>query len=122
MVKKILTDISLLLLVILFFAFAQPNIISVQGFPILAYLTYLPLFILVRRLSWKTVWLYGFICGAGCYCLFTYWLATFHPMGISVISSLYGFQFLLLFPLLKGAVLLLKKKRLDFTMAGALCL
>ena len=110
MLKKVITDISLLFLIIILFSLSQPNLISVQGIPILAYFIYLPLFLLVRRLSWKTVWLYGFLCGVGCYCLFTYWLASFHPMGISVISSLYGFQFLILFPLLKGAPLVLKKR------------
>ncbi len=110
MVKKVLTDISLLLLIIILFALSQPNLLTVQGVPILAYFTYLPLFLLVRRVSWKTVWIYGFLCGVGCYCLFTYWLATFHPMGISVISSLYGFQFLILFPILKGAPLVVKKR------------
>lgn len=110
MVKKLLTDISLLFLIIILFSLSQPNILSVQGMPILAYFIYLPLFLLVRRLPWKTVWLYGFLCGVGCYCLFTYWLATFHPMGISVISALYGFQFLIVFPLLKGAALLGKKR------------
>ncbi len=110
MLKKVITDVSLLLSIIILFALAQPNLITVQGIPILAYVMYLPLFLLVRRLSWKTVWLYGFLCGVGCYCLFTYWLATFHPMGISVISSLYGFQFLLLFPVLKGASILLPDK------------
>lgn len=109
MVKKVISNISLLVLTILLFALAQPNIITTQGIPLAAYFMYLPMFLLINRVSWKTVWLYGLLCGVGCYCLFTYWLASFHPMGISVISLLYGFQFLLLFPLLKLAGVSSKK-------------
>ena len=54
---------SLLVLAILFFALPQPNIFSVNGFPFLAYFALIPVFLLVRFVSWKTVWLWGIAYG-----------------------------------------------------------
>ena len=100
---------SLLVLAILFFALPQPNIFSVNGFPFLAYFALIPVFLLVRFVSWKTVWLWGIAYGVGAYCLFTYWLATFHPLGIFVISFMYGLYLMVAFPLLKAAASLFPK-------------
>ena len=95
-------NILLLLSGIILFTLPQPNFLTVNGFPFLIYFSLIPVFILVRRLSWKTVWLYGFLYGFGCYCLYTYWLATFHPAGISVIASMYGIYLMIAFPVFKA--------------------
>ena len=94
---------------ILFFSLAQPNLFVVTGIPFFAYIAYVPIFLIVRMVPWKTVWLYGLVYGIGSYCLFTYWLATFHPMGILVISFLYGIQLMLTFPVLKAVSVFFKK-------------
>ena len=107
--KKFFFSLLLLGLSILFFALPQPNLFSELGFPLFAYIAFVPLFLLVRLVSWKTVWIYGLFYGVGSYCLFTYWLATFHPMGIFVISFMYGLYLMLAFPLLKGAAALFPK-------------
>lgn len=101
---------GLLVSAVILFALPQPNLFTVQGFPVLAYVAFIPVFLLVRLVSWKTVWLYGLLYGVGSYCLFTYWLATFHPMGIFVISFMYGFYLMLTFPLLKAADSLFPKR------------
>ena len=101
--------LSLLVLSILLFALSQPNLLTVQGIPFLAYFALVPVFLLVRLVPWKTVWLFGMIYGVGSYCLFTYWLATFHPLGIFVISFMYGLYLMLVFPLLKAAASLFPK-------------
>ena len=101
-VKKFLFSVLLLITSILFFALPQPNLFSIQGFPLFAYIAFVPVFLLVRLVTWKEIWLYGLLYGIGSYCLFTYWLATFHPMGIFVISFMYGLYLMLTFPLLKA--------------------
>lgn len=101
--------LSLLVLSIILFALPQPNLLTVQGIPFLAYFTLVPVFLLVRLVSWKTVWLFGIAYGVGSYCLFTYWLATFHPLGIFVISFMYGLYLMVAFPLLKAAASLFPK-------------
>jgi apolipoprotein N-acyltransferase len=107
--NKTLINIALLISGIILFALPQPSFMLIGGLPFLAYFAYIPIFILVRRLEWKFVWLYGMLYGIGCYCLFTNWLATFHPMGILVISFLYGLELLITFPFLKLATTLFKK-------------
>lgn len=107
--KKNVIDFSLLVSGIVLFALPQPNFVFTEGLPFLIYIAYVPLFLLAQRLSWKTVWLYGLAYGVGAYCFFTNWLATFHPMGIAVISFLYGIQFALLLPCLKWAHVLFVK-------------
>lgn len=101
--------LSLLVISIILFALPQPNLLTVQGIPFLAYFALVPVFLLVRFVSWKTVWLLGIAYGVGAYCLFTYWLATFHPLGIFVISFMYGLYLMVAFPLLKGAASLFPK-------------
>lgn len=101
--------LSLLVLSIILFALPQPNLLTVQGIPFLAYFALVPVFLLVRFVSWKTVWLCGIAYGVGAYCLFTYWLATFHPLGIFVISFMYGLYLMVAFPLLKAAASLFPK-------------
>ena len=101
--------LSLLVLSIILFALPQPNLLTVQGIPFLAYFALVPVFLLVRFVSWKTVWLFGIAYGVGAYCLFTYWLATFHPLGIFVISFMYGLYLMVAFPLLKAAASLFPK-------------
>ncbi|WP_428770823.1 apolipoprotein N-acyltransferase [Treponema sp. HNW] len=101
--KQFYINISLLVSGILLFALPQPSFIYAQGLPFISYFSFIPIFILTRRLSRKSVWLYGMLYGIGCYVVFTSWLANFHPMGITVISFLYGVQLCLVFPLLKAA-------------------
>ena len=95
--------LSLLVVSIVLFALPQPNLLTVNGIPFLAYFALVPVFLLVRFVSWKTVWLWGIAYGVGSYCLFTYWLAAFHPLGIFVISFMYGLYLMIAFPLLKAA-------------------
>ena len=108
--KRFLINTALLFSGIVLFAFAQPSFLYKEGLPLLSYFSFVPVFILTRRLAWKTVWLYGMLYGIGCYVLFTGWLASFHPMGITVISFLYGIQLALVFPLLKGVWLICGKR------------
>ena len=59
--KKFFFSVLLLVISILFFALPQPNIFSVQGFPLFAYIAFVPVFLLVRLVSWKEIWLYGLL-------------------------------------------------------------
>jgi len=102
-VKEFLINILLLVSGIILFTLPQPNFLTVNGISFIAYFSLIPVFLLVRRLKWKFVWIYGFLYGVGCYCLYTYWLAAFHPMGITVISSMYGIYLMIAFLCLKAA-------------------
>ncbi|NLM01463.1 MAG: apolipoprotein N-acyltransferase [Treponema sp.] len=101
--KKNFHKFLLLFASVVFFAFQHPSFIFKEGLPLLSYIALVPLFLLIDRLNWKNIWLYGFLYGFLGYSLFGYWLATFHPMGITVIAGMYGIYLLCTLPLLKFA-------------------
>lgn len=98
-----LLNLALLVLGVLLFALPQPNLLSAKGFPLVAYFAFIPLFILVRRVSFRASFLWGAFYGLFCYCLFTYWLGVFHPVAMYVIGIQYFLYSLILVPILKLA-------------------
>jgi len=99
-------NITLLVLAVLLFVLSQPNFILPRGLPILAYVAFVPLFLLIRRISFRSSFLWGGLYGLFSYCLFASWLASFHPLALYLIAILYFCWFLLVFPALKLADLL----------------
>lgn len=102
--------LPLLLAAVLLFALAHPNPLSVRGFPLAAYFAFVPLFVLVRRISLRASFLWGAVYGFLCYCAYSYWLGAFHPLALYVITGLYLFWMALVVPLLKLADVLFPKK------------
>ncbi len=99
--RSFLVNLALLVLAVLFFALPQPNLLSLRGFPLVAYIAFVPLFLLVRRVSFRASFVWGAAYGTLSYCVFTYWLAVFHPLAMYVIASLYFCWLLLTVPVLK---------------------
>lgn len=93
----------LLVIGALFFALSHPNFIFLNGFPFLAYFSFVPLFILLRRVRLRYSFLWGALYGAFSYFLFGFWLIFFHPLAIKIVVIYYFFLFMLLCPLLKIA-------------------
>ena len=85
------------------FALANPGFIFSKGVPLAAWVMYVPAFMLVRRSSFKTVWLWGGVYGALSYCLYVSWLVTFHAVAAAAISIEYFISYALLFLCLKIA-------------------
>ena len=107
--KAVLENFSLLLLGIILFAIPHPTFVFEEGFPLFSYFSFIPIFILIKRCSWKSVWLYGFLYGVGGYAFLTSWLATFNPAAMPVISLMYGLYLSIAFVLMKLAGSLWKK-------------
>lgn len=107
--KNVLINIALLVIAILLFALPHPTDFFLNGMPILSYFAFIPLFILIQRISWKTVLLYGFIYGVCCYSVFTSWLITFNPIAMPIIAGMYGLYLMITFVLLKSASVLFPK-------------
>lgn len=107
---EFLINAGLLALSVVLFALPQPNLLSQKGFPALAYIAFVPLFILVRRVSFRASFLWGAFYGLFSYCLFSYWLGFFHPLAMYVIGALYFLWLLLVVPLLKLADLFFPKR------------
>ena len=96
-------EIGLLLLSALLFALAHPNLLSRWGFGPLAFVALAPVFLVLRRVGWLRVVLYGVLYGYVSYALYNYWLATFHPLAIIIVPVVYMGYLLILFLLLKLA-------------------
>jgi len=94
---------GLLITAVLLFALSHSNPLSLNGFPLLAWFAFIPLFILIRRVSFRSSFVWGAVYGALCYCVYTYWLLRFHPLAMYIIASLYFFHFMLVVPALKLA-------------------
>ena len=93
-----------------FFSFAFPGFLSHDGFGFLAFFALIPLFVIIRTTSWKAIALYGFLFGFTFYTCFNYWLTTFHPLAILIVPIIKGGEMVMLFPLLKAADSLSKKR------------
>ncbi|MFO8063465.1 MAG: apolipoprotein N-acyltransferase [Spirochaetota bacterium] len=100
---EVLADLVLIFLSAALFSFAFPSIISEWGWFPLAYVSLVPLFIVVHRSRWSTIWLYGLLYGFLTYSLLNYWLLNFHPLAIFIVPVIYAVYFAVLFPLLKLA-------------------
>jgi apolipoprotein N-acyltransferase len=66
----------------------------------LAYVAFLPLFLLVQRATLPRLLIYGPLYGLLSYSLFNSWLITWHPLAIFVVPVIYAAHFLVLLPVL----------------------
>ena len=96
-------NVLLLACAVVLFALSHPNPLSVKGFSLLAYFAFVPLFVLVTRVSFGFSFLWGAAYGLLCYCAYSYWLGAFHPLALYVIAILYLVWMAAVVPLLKLA-------------------
>lgn len=102
-VVSVLSNLGMLLLGAFAFALSFPSFISQWGWAPLAYISLVPLFIVVHRSNWASIWAYGLFYGFVTYSLFNFWLLNFHPLAIFIVPVIYAAYFCILFPLLKLA-------------------
>lgn len=76
------------------FASLFPNSIFREGFGLLAGIALVPLAILLQRINWYVVPLWGFAYGFLSYGLFNIWLITFSPASFFVVPTIYGIYFM----------------------------
>lgn len=100
---RILVELGLLFLSSVLFALSFPGLLSNWGWGPLAFISIIPVFIVVHNCSWVAVVPYGVIYGFVTYVIFNYWLATFHPLAIIIVPTIYAAYFFFLMPLLKLA-------------------
>ena len=106
----VLKHILLLICGSFLFALSNPGFIFPRGLGFIAWFAYIPMFVLIRRASFKTVWLYGFVYGVLSYALYVSWLVIFSPVGSIAIEAQYGVLLLLTFVLIKTAYVLFPEK------------
>ncbi len=101
--KKATVESLLLVLSSVLFSLAFPSVVSTWGIAPIAFISIIPVFIVVHTSSWKVIVPYGAFYGAITYALFNYWLYAFHPLTIIIVPLIYATYFIILFPVLKLA-------------------
>lgn len=101
--KQVFKEIGLLVLSAVLFALSFPSVINQWGLFPLAFISLVPLFVVVHSSGWARIPFYGMFFGYICYVIFNYWLATFHPLAVVIVPVIYASYFLVLVPLLKLA-------------------
>jgi len=96
------SEVALLLGSALLLSLAHPSFLSNNGFGFLAFFALIPVFAVIRNTSWKLVAPYGFLFGFAYYAIFNYWLTSFHPYAILIVTIIKAVEMLLLFLALKA--------------------
>jgi apolipoprotein N-acyltransferase len=109
-VRDFLTGLAATALSSLLFAASHPNPLVPGGLPFLAWIAYGPVFWLLYRVSLGASAFWGALYGYSASALFNYWLGDFHPLAGLIVNTLSLGYFLLLFPLLKTAILLFPRR------------
>lgn len=98
---SVLRDLCLLSLSALLFALSFPSFLSTWGWFPIAFVSLIPLFIVIHKTSWLRIWLWGIFFGFASYALFNFWLRKFHPLAHLIVPTIYAVYFLIVFPVLK---------------------
>ncbi|MDR2798194.1 MAG: apolipoprotein N-acyltransferase [Treponema sp.] len=107
---KGLIPVGAVLLGAVLFAGEFPNLVWKEGLPLLAWIAYVPIFWLSYRGGVGSSCLWGALYGYSAYGLFNYWLGAFHPLAGLIVGIIYLVFFMILFPLLKLAVILFPRR------------
>lgn len=108
-VKKILPSAVLLILSVLLAALSHPNFISENGFGFLAWFSYLPLLLLLKKLTFKNCFIFSFLYSV-LFCLtYGFWLINYGVFSFIVIIILYILSYTAFFYLLKASEKLFPK-------------
>jgi apolipoprotein N-acyltransferase len=87
-----------------FFAMSFPGFVFPEGFGPMAFISLVPVFLVLGRSGWIESACYGAAYGFLAHALFNYWLATFNPVALTVVLSIRVVYYILLFLVLKLAV------------------
>ncbi len=107
--ENLAVNFGLVALGAVLFSLSFPSLVSMWGWFPVAYISLIPVFVLVHRANWAEVFFYGFLYGLATYALHNYWLSGFHPLALIAVPLIYATYFLVFFPLLKLADTLLPR-------------
>jgi len=98
-----LVNFIALIIASILFAASFPSLFFQNGLPLLAWIAYIPVFLVIRRSSFGLCFFWGAFYGYAAYGLFNYWLSVFHPLAGLIVGSIYLVYLALLFPILRLA-------------------
>jgi len=109
-VQSFFINLGLTALSVLLFAGAFPNLLFEHGLPLLAWVAYVPIFILLYRVNLAASVFWGAVYGYAAYGLFNYWLGAFHPLAGIIVYSIYLVYNAALFFALRLAVIFFPRR------------
>jgi apolipoprotein N-acyltransferase len=109
-IKNILIQLGLIFLASILFAASFPNIVFINGLPLLAWFAYIPALIVIRKNGLLACAGFGAVYGLTAYSLFNYWLGNFHPLAGTIVYSTYLIFLAVVFVFLKLACILFPKR------------
>ena len=83
-IKKIVLCLSLVFAGAFLFAFSNPNPLIKHGFAFTAWFMYVPFFMLIKKSTFKTCWLYSGIYGLLAVGLYAWWLYNYNPLCLGI--------------------------------------
>jgi apolipoprotein N-acyltransferase len=108
--RDFFVNLAAVLVGALLFAASFPNLLAAGGLPLLAWIAFVPVFWVAGRVSIGASVFWGALYSYAAYSFFNYWLAVFDPKAGPIVSLIYVCYFIVLFPLLKLAVILFPKR------------
>jgi apolipoprotein N-acyltransferase len=98
--RPFLANLAAVIIASVLFAASFPNLLFRDGLPFLAWVAFVPVFWLTRRVRIGTSILWGALYGYIAYGLFNYWLGNFHPLAGMIVGIIYSVYLAALFPLM----------------------
>jgi apolipoprotein N-acyltransferase len=109
-INSFFINLGLTALSALLFAASFPNLLVEHGLPFLAWIAYVPIFLLLRRVNLGASVFWGALYGYTAYGLFNYWLTAFHPLAGMIVGCIYLVYNAALFFFLRLALILFPKR------------
>ena len=94
----------------LLFAASFPNLLVENGIPLLAWLAFIPVFIIIQHTGLAASVFWGALYGYTAYGLFNYWLHVFHPLAGIIVGCIYLVYLAALFFFLKLADIIFPRR------------
>lgn len=105
-----LAGLALILFSAVFTSYAFPSEECIEGYGLWIFIAFIPTLFVINKSKQSVLWFYGLVYGYVFYTVYGLWMEAFHPMANYIVSILEALQYMLLFPLLKVAGRLVKKR------------
>lgn len=112
--KNIFSNIFFLLLSVLLFCLSQPSLIFEDGCSFIAWFAYIPVFVLLEKVSLKKSFIYGALYGFLSYSLLCWWLSAFGILAVLFVAFLFSLYNSFVFFLIVWSRKIFPSKLADF--------
>jgi apolipoprotein N-acyltransferase len=103
LILRIVNHLGLVILSSFLFALSFPNPLVENGLPLLAWLAYIPILVVIHKNNIVPCIGWGAVYGYTAFSLFNYWLSVFHPLAGLIVGSIYMIYLAFVFILFKLA-------------------